>query len=55
MRTVALITAVGVMLLLAGLYLAAALIWSPLAGTSVLFITSGAALTWLGLTYDVRK
>ena len=45
----------GVALLVVGLFLAAALIWSPLAGVAVVCLAAGGALTWVGLTYDMEE
>lgn len=53
-RAAALTTA-GAAMLLAGLYLAAALIWSTAAGVAVVLVTAGAAALWAGLTFDLTS
>lgn len=45
----------GVVALLCGLFLAASLIWSPLAGLSVVLIVAGAPAAWFGLTHDFKE
>ncbi len=55
MKHVVLATTAGVVCVTGGVFLAASLIWSPLAGVASVLILGGAPLIWFGLTHDVKE